>query len=105
MAADAKDNGQAGPEPELPVDKVRDLVRDLKTQAQSLPEEHPHAEELQGHVARLETELARDEPHHATLASLLDGLRGLSVEANQVLINSGAMTLLNEILGTGVPPT
>ncbi|SEC56631.1 hypothetical protein SAMN05444161_1693 [Rhizobiales bacterium GAS191] len=104
MVANGKDDGQSAPEEGLPVDKVRNLVRDIKEHAQSL-EEAAHAEELEGHVARIETELAREEPHHATLASLLDGLRGLSVEANQVLVKSGAMTLLNEILGTGVPPT
>jgi len=104
MAADGKDDGQASGEG-LPVDKVRNLVRDIKEQAQTLDETDAHAEELADHVARIETELARDEPHHPTLTSLLDGLRELSVEANQVLVKSGAMTLLNEILGTGVPPT
>ena len=104
MAEDSKDDGQAAPEG-LPVDKVRNLVRDIKEQAQSLEETDPHAGELADHVARIETELDRDEPHHPTLTSLLDGLRELSVEANQVLVKSGAMTLLNEILGTGVPPS
>jgi hypothetical protein len=60
--------------------------------------------EIATHLDAIETELGRDEPHHPTVASALEGLRRLSTGATQALINSGAMNLLNEILGTGVPP-
>jgi hypothetical protein len=93
-----EDNGGAGRE--LPVRKVRDLVEQLRSHEAT----KPHGEELQSHVTALEDELGKEAPHHSTLASLLDGLRTLSAEATEALINSGTMNLLNEILGTGVPP-
>ena len=84
----------------LPVDKVRDLVDQIKSHEAT----QPHSDELETHVTALEAELGKEEPHHSTLASLLDGLRALSAEATEALADSGVMNLLNEILGTGVPP-
>jgi hypothetical protein len=101
MGENDKDGKKGAGAPEgLPVEKVRDLVDHIKSHEAT----QPHGEELESHVAALETELCKDEPHHSTLTSLLDGLRGLSTGATEALINSGAMNLLNEILGTGVPP-
>ena len=100
MNASAENEKGEGNTPQLPVDKVRDLVDQIKSHEAT----QPHGEELETHVTALEEELGKQEPHHTTLASLLDGLRGLSTEATEALINSGAMNLLNEILGTGVPP-
>jgi hypothetical protein len=97
-----EDDGKSGADaPQgLPVEKVRDLVDQIKSHEAT----QAHGEELDSHVTALETELGKEEPRHSTLASLLDGLRGLSADATEALINSGAMNLLNEILGTGVPP-
>ena len=89
-----------GNSPRLLVDKVRDVVDQIKSHEAT----QPHGEELESHLTALEAELGKEEPHHTTLASLLDGLRGLSAEASEALINSGVMNLMNEILGTGVPP-
>ena len=99
MGTSGKDEKGDGSAP-LPVDKVRDLVDHLKSHEAT----QPHGEELDSHVNALEAELRADAPHPPRLASLLDGLRELSTEATEALINSGAMDLLNEILGTGVPP-
>jgi len=85
---------------QLPVDKVRDLVNQIKSHDAT----KAHDEELESHVTAIEEELGRGAPHPSRLASLLDGLRSLSAEATEALIHSGAMDLLNEILGTGVPP-
>jgi hypothetical protein len=101
MSESGKDeNGDESRSGGLPVQKVRDLVDQIKSHEAT----QPHGEELESHVTALEEELGKEVPHHSTLASLLDGLRGLSTEATQALIDSGAMNLLNEILGTGVPP-
>ena len=102
MNASTEDDGksQAGASQGLPVDKVRDLVDHLKSHEAI----QPHGEELESHVTALEKELEREPPHPSRLTSLLDGLRTLSAEATESLIKSGAMNLLNEILGTGVPP-
>jgi len=85
---------------QLPVERVRDLVEHIKSHEIM----RPHESELDGHVTAIEQELGREAPHPSRLASLLDGLRGLSAEATEGLMHSGAMDLLNEILGTGVPP-
>ncbi|MFI5011861.1 MAG: hypothetical protein ACHQAY_05905 [Hyphomicrobiales bacterium] len=95
-----KANQAGGAGEDLHVDKVRDLIHQIKSDDAI----KAHDEELSDHIAAIEEELGRDEPHHPTLKSLLDGLRTTSLEATEALINSGAMTLLNEILGTGVPP-
>jgi hypothetical protein len=94
------DKDDAGAPGQLPVEKVRDLVDQIKGHEAT----KPHGEELEDHVTALEAELGKEEPHPPTLASLLDNLRKLSAEATEGLIHSGAMDLLNEILGTGVPP-
>ncbi|MFI4994233.1 MAG: hypothetical protein ACHQAQ_00425 [Hyphomicrobiales bacterium] len=93
-------NDEARAHPQLPVDKVRDLVEQIKSHDAT----KAHEEELGSHVTAIEEELGREAPHPSRLASLLDGLRTLSAEATEGLIHSGAMNLLNEILGTGVPP-
>jgi hypothetical protein len=95
---DAKGPGSAPQEPQ--VDKVRDLIRQIKSHDAT----KAHEEELETHVSAIEEELDRDKPHPSRLASLLEGLRTLSAEATEALMKSGTMTLLNEILGTGVPP-
>jgi hypothetical protein len=92
--------GDRGARNELPVDKVRDLVDQIKSHEAT----KPHSEELESHVTALEEELGKEAPHPSRLATLLDGLRSLSTEATGGLIDSGVMNLLNEILGTGVPP-
>jgi len=99
-AANPNDKEGSGSGAKLPIDSVRDLVDHIKTHDTT----KPHVEEIASHLDALETELKREEPHHPTVASLLQGLRGLSAGATQAMINSGAMNLLNEILGTGVPP-
>jgi hypothetical protein len=96
--ADGKEG--SGGQGKLPMDSVRDLVDHIRTHDTT----KPHEEEIATHLDAIETELGRDEPHHATVTSALEGLRRLSTGATQALINSGAMNLLNEILGTGVPP-
>jgi hypothetical protein len=99
----ASANGEKGSESapqRLPVDKVRDLVDQIKSHEAT----QPHSEELESHVTALEEELGKEAPHPSRLAALLDGLRGLSADATESLIDSGVMNLLNEILGTGVPP-
>jgi len=93
-------SGNAGAPEGAPVGKVRELISQIKSHEAI----RPHDDEVAGHVAAVEAELDRDEPHPSRLASLLGGFQTLSVEASEALINSGAMTLLNEILGTGVPP-
>ena len=105
MAANGSDDGKLPAEGPLPVDKVQDLVRDIKAHADSLGDDEAHAQELKDHADKVEAALATEEPEHGMIATLLDEFRTLSAEATEALRTSGAMTLLNEILGTGVPPT
>jgi hypothetical protein len=99
-AANSDGKQGSGTDGKLPIDSVRDLVDHIRAHDST----KPHEEEIASHLDAIETELGHVEPHHPTLSSLLEGLRGLSAGATQALINSGAMNLLNEILGTGVPP-
>jgi len=100
MSGTSGDDDDTGAGKEVPVHKVRDLVEQLRSHEAT----KPHGEELESHVTALQEELGKEAPHPSALASLLDGLRTLSAEATEALIDSGAMNLLNEILGTGVPP-
>jgi AbiTii len=83
--------------------QVHDLVGQLKQHADELAGAGVDHKQLEQRIAALEAELAKTAPNQSAIRGLLVELRGGLVGAVANLVASGAVNLLNQILGTGVP--
>jgi len=54
-------------------------------------------------IEALEAELRKRTPDRGVIANLLTELRSIVAETARGIVSSGLVTLLNQILGTGVP--
>lgn len=87
----------------LQIEKVRDVVSQIKRHSMSLAGEGVDIDAISGHIATIERELKTAEPRHSQIRDALVLLQIGFGRMDQKLISSGAFTLLNQILGTGVP--
>ena len=87
----------------LQIEKVRNIVSQIKTHSVSLVGEGVDINALSDHIATIERELEKAGPRHSQIRDALMLLQVGFGKLDQKLIASGAFTLLNQILGTGVP--
>jgi len=89
--------------PNLPVDKVKDLISHVKATSDELVSKGANKKELNEHIEGLEAEIKKPQPDHTAIEKLLASLETTVEEAEETLASSGVLRLLNTIFGTGVP--
>jgi hypothetical protein len=87
----------------LQIEKVRNVISQIKTHSVSLAHEGVDVNALSDHIATIERELEEPGPRHSQIRDALLHLQIGFGKMDQKLISSGAFTLLNQVLGTGVP--
>lgn len=87
----------------LHIDNVRSVISQIKTHSASLASEGVDIKSLSDHIATIERELDKPGPQHSQIRDALVLLQTSFGKMDQKLISSGAFTLLNQVLGTGVP--
>jgi hypothetical protein len=87
----------------LQIEKVRNVISQIKTHSVSLAHEGVDINALSDHIATIEGELEEPSPRHSQIRDALINLQMSVGKVEEKLISSGALTLLNQILGTGVP--
>ena len=87
----------------LQIDRVRDLVNQIKTHSATLRHEGMDEAKLLQRVRQIEAELAKTTPDVSFLQQLLNGLKVAVATTAQGLVSSGLLSMINQILGTGVP--
>ena len=93
-------NNDAAP---LHIEKVRNVISQIKTHSGSLVHEGVDMNSLSDHITTIERELERPSPRHSRIRDALEHLQIGFGRMDQTLISSGALALLNQVLGTGVP--
>jgi hypothetical protein len=83
------------------VETVRNLVAQIKSQSENLINEGVETTELTSILERIETHLAK--PNDSLLRQTLGELQSIMTDAAGGLVSTGALALLHQILGTGVP--
>lgn len=87
----------------LQIDKIQNVISQIKTHSASLAHEGVDINTLSDHIATIERELEEPGPKHSQIRDALMLLQIGFGKMDQKLISSGAFTLLNQVLGTGVP--
>lgn len=87
----------------LHIDKVRNVIAQIKTHSASLASEGVDIKSMSDHIATIEREFDKSGPQHSQVRDALVLLQTSFGKMDQKLISSGAFTLLNQVLGTGVP--
>jgi hypothetical protein len=87
----------------IQVERVANLLSQIKSHSTALAQEGLNEQDILRRVSAIEAELHKPTPDHQIIRSLLTGLRSVVVGAAQGLLTSGLLSLLNQILGTGVP--
>jgi hypothetical protein len=87
----------------LQIDHVQNLVNEIKSHVAALSSEGLDEQELMQRIEALEAELRKRTPDRGVIANLLTELRSIVAETARGIVSSGLVTLLNQILGTGVP--
>lgn len=87
----------------LHIDKVRNVISQIKTHSDSLAREGVDIHSLSSHIATIERELEKPGPQHSQIRDALVLLQIGFGKIDQKLISSSALTLLNQVLGTGIP--
>jgi hypothetical protein len=85
----------------LNVEKIRNLVAQINSQTEHLANEGVEATALISVLERIETHLAK--LNESLLRKALGELKSILTDAAGGLVSTGALALLNQILGTGVP--
>jgi hypothetical protein len=85
----------------LNVDKVRNLVAQIKSQAEHLANEGVETSALGAVLEKIEIHIAK--PNESLLRKALGELQSIMTDAAGGLVSTGALALLHQILGTGVP--
>jgi hypothetical protein len=83
------------------VEKVRNLVSQIRSQADTLANEGVEATALTAALEKIEGHLAKAD--ETLLRKALGELHSILTKAAGGLVSTGALTLLHQILGTGVP--
>jgi hypothetical protein len=86
----------------LTIEKVRDFVNQVKPQIDQLEREGVDRTELTTRLRAIEKALDDCKPASVT-SQLLEELKGTVAKAGSKLISSGVLSMLNQLLGTGVP--
>jgi len=87
----------------LHIEKVRNVISQIKTHSASLAHEGVDIDALSDHIVTIERELDKPRPRHSQIRDALVFLQIGFGKMDQKLISSGAFFLLNQVLGTGVP--
>jgi hypothetical protein len=85
----------------LNVDRVRNLVSQIRSQADNLANEGVETTALASVLERIEAHLAK--PNESLLRKTLVELQAIITDAAGGLVSTGALALLHQLLGTGVP--
>jgi AbiTii len=85
----------------LNVEKVKNLVAQIKSQSESLANEGVETTALTSALEKIEGHLAKAD--ETLLRKALGELQSILTKAAGGLVSTGALTLLHHILGTGVP--
>ena len=88
---------------ELNLNLIRDLVNQLKTHGDELTEAGADEPTLKKRLDELEAELRKPNPVTSRIRGLLVDVRNAVAGAAGNLMASGAIALINQLLGTGVP--
>jgi hypothetical protein len=86
----------------IQVDRVEQLLSQIKSHSSGLAREGLDEDDLLRRVAAIEAELKKPSPNHRILRALLTELKAIIVGTAQGLLSTGVLSLLNQILGTGV---
>jgi hypothetical protein len=89
--------------PKIEPDKVHDLIRHVRENADALAQKGVDRDALDAHIAKLEAEIKKPEPDHGAVSDTLAAIETTIGEAEQDLMSKGVLQLLNQIFGTGVP--
>jgi hypothetical protein len=89
---------------DINVSEMRNLLDQLKRHADELEQAGADRSRLEERVAALEAELANASPNRSIVREALTDIRNALSGAVGSLIASGALNLISQMLGTGVPP-
>jgi hypothetical protein len=89
--------------PKIQSDKVHDLIKHVRDNADALAQKGVNKEALESHLAKLETEITKPEPDHGAVSDTVAAIETTIGEAEENLMSKGVLQLLNQIFGTGVP--
>ncbi|MGO4508023.1 hypothetical protein AB4Z51_13475 [Bradyrhizobium sp. 2TAF36] len=87
----------------ISIDAARSVVSQLSANAAALAELTADPASFNERLEKVEQELTRSKPDPSVVKSILNDVRAALSGAAGNLIASGALTLLNNVLGTGVP--
>ena len=85
----------------LNVEKVRNLVSQIKAHAKTLTNEGVDGDALASALEAVEKQMAAEHP--TLLGHALSELEKVIVKASGSLVAQGVVALLHQVLGTGVP--
>lgn len=84
-------------------DKVHDLIKHVRENSDALASKGVDKTALDTHLARLEAEMQKPDPDRGAISDTLASLETTIGEAEESMISTGVLQLLNQIFGTGVP--
>ena len=87
----------------ISINQVHELIGQLKQHMKELTSAGADGGRLEDRIAALEAELRKASPDRSLVHGLLTDVRNALVAATSNLIASGAIHVLNQILGTGIP--
>jgi hypothetical protein len=87
----------------IQVDHVEQLLNQIKSHSAGLVKEGLNEQDLLRRVTEIESELKKTSPDQGVLRRLLTGLKSVVEGTAQGLLTTGVLSLLNQILGVGVP--
>jgi hypothetical protein len=87
----------------IQVDKVRDLIQQVRENSDALAAKGADKAALHAHVDKLEAEMKKPEPDHGAISDTLAALETTVGEAEETLEKTGVLRFLNVVFGTGVP--
>ena len=79
------------------------MLGQLKQHLRELTNAGADGDRLEGRIAELEAELAKASPDRPRVRGFLTDIRNVLTGAAGNLVASGAIHILNQLLGTGVP--
>ena len=88
---------------EVDLERVRGLVDQVRAHVDELSAAGADGSTLRARLDQLELELKKSTPATSVLRGLLVDVRNAVAGAAGNLMASGTLTLINQILGTGVP--
>jgi hypothetical protein len=88
---------------DISVTQIHDVLAQIKQHADELAAAGADRAVLEERIADLQAEMAKVSPDHSLVRGFLTDIRNTLVKAAGNLIASGAIQVLNQMLGTGVP--